>query len=95
MTVNKHVSSSNIHSYKFAIQCFFGYAGCDYLPGLRGSIFIAMYVISYIGSGLLIRYAEGATYLAVVQVSDVLSIIIGASLSEPHINSKAVRELYI
>ena len=64
--------SSKTHSYKFAIQCFFGYVGCNYLPGLRGSIFIAMYVISYIGSGLLIRYAEGATYLAVVQVSDVL-----------------------
>ena len=58
-------------SYKFAIQCFFGYAGCDYVPGLRGSVFIAMYVISYLGSGLLIRYDEGATYLAVVQVSTI------------------------
>ena len=55
-------------SYKFAVQCFFGSADCDYVPGLRGSVFIAMYVISYIGSGLLIRYDEGATYLAVVQV---------------------------
>ena len=55
-------------SYWFAIQCFFGHAGCDYLPGLRGSVFIAMYVISYVGSGLLIRYDGGATYLAVVQV---------------------------
>lgn len=59
---------SVVYSYKFAVQCFFGYAGCDYVPGLRGSVFIAMYVISYVGSGLLIRYDEGATYLAVVQV---------------------------
>lgn len=28
-----------------------------------------MYVMSYIGGGLLLRYAEGATYLAVVNVS--------------------------
>jgi amino acid transporter len=26
-----------------------------------------MYVMSYIGSGLLLRYTEGATYLAIVQ----------------------------
>ena len=58
-----------VSSYWFAIQCFFGYAGCNYLPGIRGTVFIVMYVISYIGGGLLIRYAEGATYLAVVQVS--------------------------
>ena len=32
-------------------------------------MFIAMYVLSYIGGGLLLRYAEGATYLAVVNVS--------------------------
>ena len=33
-------------------------------------MFIIMYVLSYIGSGLLLRYAEGATYLAIVQVRD-------------------------
>ena len=32
-------------------------------------MFIAMYVLSYVGGGLLLRYAEGATYLAVVNVS--------------------------
>ncbi len=55
-------------SYWFAIQCFFGGAGCSYVPGLRGVAFIAMYVVSYLGGGLLIRYAEGAAYLAIVQV---------------------------
>ena len=68
-----NVNISLVYSYKFAIQCFFGSAGCDYVPGLRGTVFIAMYVISYIGSGLLIRYDEGATYLAVVQVSTILN----------------------
>ena len=29
---------------------------------------MGMYVISYIGSGLMLRYTEGATYLAIVQV---------------------------
>ena len=33
-------------------------------------MFIFGYLISYYGSGLLIRYAEGATFLAVVNVSD-------------------------
>lgn len=56
------------YSYWFAIKCFFGHAGCDYSAGLRGTIFIAMYVLSYIAQGLLIRYAEGATLLAIVQV---------------------------
>ena len=56
-------------SYKYALSCFFGGSGCDYIPGLRGSVFITMYTISYIGGGLLLRYAEGATYLAVVNVS--------------------------
>ncbi|XP_064389976.1 crt homolog 2-like isoform X2 [Halichondria panicea] len=54
-------------NYWFAIQCFFGGAGCNYVPGLRGVAFIAMYVVSYLGGGLLIRYAEGAAYLAIVQ----------------------------
>ena len=33
-----------------------------------------MYVVSYVGGGLLLRYAEGATYLAVVQVSASLTL---------------------
>ena len=57
-------------SYKYALSCFFGGSGCTYVPGLRGSIFVAMYTVSYIGGGLLLRYAEGATYLAVVNVSE-------------------------
>ena len=56
-------------SYKYGLSCFFGGSGCTYVPGLRGTVFITMYTISYIGGGLLLRYAEGATYLAVVNVS--------------------------
>jgi hypothetical protein len=56
-------------NYQYALYCFFGGRGCNYVPGLRGVVFIAMYVLSYIGGGLLLRYAEGATYLAVVNVS--------------------------
>jgi hypothetical protein len=31
-----------------------------------------MYTVSYIGGGLLLRYAEGATYLAVVSVRELV-----------------------
>ncbi len=55
-------------SYKFALQCFFGGAGCSSQPGLSGTSFIVLYLVSYPGGGLLMRDAEGATYLAVVQV---------------------------
>lgn len=51
------------------MQCFFGGANCGYQPGLSGTLFIVFYVVSYLGGGLLLRYSEGATYLAVVQVS--------------------------
>lgn len=63
-------TTSSSFSYKFALSCFFGGSGCDYVPGLRGVVFIVMYMISYIGGGLLLRYAEGATYLAVVNVRE-------------------------
>ena len=48
-----------------------------------GTIFILTYVLSYVGGGLLLRYAEGATYLAIVQVS-VCSIIIIINVSSIH-----------
>lgn len=52
--------------WKYGVSCFFGGEGCSAESGLRGSIFIGMYVLSYIGTGLLLRYAEGATLLAIV-----------------------------
>ena len=55
-------------SYKFALQCFFGGVECGYQPGVIGTSFIVLYVVSYLGGGLLLRYSEGATYLAIVQV---------------------------
>ena len=35
-----------------------------------------MYVVSYVGSGLMLRYTEGATYLAVVQVSKIIPLFL-------------------
>ena len=51
------------------MQCLFGQDTCDYVPGLRGFSFVFTYTLAYIGGGLLLRYAEGATYLAIVQVT--------------------------
>ncbi|XP_068731350.1 crt homolog 3-like [Montipora capricornis] len=50
----------------YGIQCFFGGAGCSATPGIRGAMFILMYVISYVGGANLLRHAEGATWLAIV-----------------------------
>ncbi|KAL9954562.1 hypothetical protein ACROYT_G042118 [Oculina patagonica] len=48
------------------LQCFFGAAGCDATSGTRGTMFILMYVLSYVGGANLLRHAEGATWLAIV-----------------------------
>jgi len=53
-------------NWAFGFNCFFGGEGCGHLSGIRGAMFIIFYTISYLGGGLLLRYAEGATYLAVV-----------------------------
>ena len=55
-------------SWWFAVQCFFGAAGCDSTVGMRGTIFIFMYVSAYAGSANLLRHSEGATWLAIVVV---------------------------
>ena len=57
-----------VFSYYFALRCFFGGAGCSYGPGLRGTVFTVTYMIAYVGSAYLVRYTEGATLLAMVQV---------------------------
>ncbi|XP_065828551.1 crt homolog 2-like [Oscarella lobularis] len=53
-------------NYHFGLSCFFGGDSCGSETGVRGFLFIFFYVISYIGSGLLLRYSDGATFLAVV-----------------------------
>ena len=71
-TISKPVIHPNlrlISSWWFGVQCFFGAAGCDYRSGTRGTIFILMYVLSYVGGANLLRHAEGATWLAIVTVS--------------------------
>ena len=55
-------------SWWFGVQCFFGAAGCDSTVGMRGTIFISMYVSAYAGSANLLRHSEGATWLAIVVV---------------------------
>ena len=88
--VINHIFPHYNYSYWFSLKCFFGGATCDYVPGLRGFFFIFMYLLAYIGSGLLLRYAEGATYLAVVQVYCYLNaaclgrILMTASLQSIH-----------
>jgi len=53
-------------SYWFGLRCFFGGANCSPATGMRGMAFIAMYIMSYYGAANLLRYAEGATWLAIV-----------------------------
>ncbi len=66
------------NSYWFALKCFFGHGDCNYTPGLRGVVFVVMFMVAYIGGGLLIRYAEGATYLAIVQVKSITLLVLFA-----------------
>jgi len=54
------------NNWWFGIRCFFGGAGCSATPGTRGTVFILMYVLSYVGGANLLRHAEGATWLAIV-----------------------------
>ncbi|XP_065828550.1 crt homolog 3-like [Oscarella lobularis] len=53
-------------NYHFGLSCFFGGDGCGSGTGVRGFLFIFFYAVSYIGGGLLLRYSDGATFLAVV-----------------------------
>ncbi|KAI8501393.1 hypothetical protein Bbelb_206640 [Branchiostoma belcheri] len=65
-------NSADIHDFgenvAFGFLCFFGGRGCTSQPGSRGTLFILGYAVSYIGGGLLLRHAEGATLLALVTV---------------------------
>ena len=61
-------SMSRVCSWWYGIQCFFGGAECTTTPGVRGTVFILMYVISYVSGANLLRHAEGATWLAIVMV---------------------------
>lgn len=50
----------------FGLRCFFGAAGCDYSSGIRGTMYIVMHLLNHIAAACLLRYAEGATWLAIV-----------------------------
>ena len=52
----------------FGLQCFFGAAGCDTSSGSRGTIYIFMHLVNHFAGACLLRYAEGATWLAIVSV---------------------------
>ena len=56
------------YSWWFALQCMFGGAGCSASPGVCGFLFILGYIMTVSASALLLRYAEGATLLAIVTV---------------------------
>eukprot|EP00164_Ancoracysta_twista_P000294 GFYU01000411.1.p1 GENE.GFYU01000411.1~~GFYU01000411.1.p1 ORF type:complete len:401 (+),score=135.56 GFYU01000411.1:84-1286(+) len=56
---------------RYGFECFFGSeVDCgsgDYAIPISGCVFISFYVLTYIASGLLLRHAEGATYMVIVQ----------------------------
>ena len=58
----------------FGFQCVFGGAGCSWTPGVLAFLFIAGYIMTVCGNALLLRYSEGATLLAIVMVSYMLSV---------------------
>ena len=62
-----------LFSWWYGIQCFFGGAGCNSSSGIRGTVFILMYVLSYVGGANLLRHAEGATWLAIVTVRELVT----------------------
>ncbi|CAB3996562.1 crt homolog 2-like, partial [Paramuricea clavata] len=53
----------------FGVRCFFGGAGCDSKCGVRGTMFVLLYAMSYFGIANLTRFSEGATFVAIVNVS--------------------------
>lgn len=63
-------NSNDIHEFAqnwwFGVRCFVGSAGCSPASGVRGAIFICTFIASLIGNCNLLRYAEGATFLAIV-----------------------------
>lgn len=50
----------------FGFQCFFGGAGCDSSSGSRGTVYISMHLVNHMAAAFLLRYDEGATWLAIV-----------------------------
>uniref|UniRef100_A0A1I8FG45 G_PROTEIN_RECEP_F1_2 domain-containing protein n=1 Tax=Macrostomum lignano TaxID=282301 RepID=A0A1I8FG45_9PLAT len=60
-TATPTASGSSVTAGASASSCFFGGDGCPADSGVRGAMFIGMYTVSYIGGGLMLRYAEGAT----------------------------------
>lgn len=57
-----------LFSWIFGVKCFFGFAGCSSSAGTAGMLYIAMHILSHLTAGLLMRFSEGATLLAIVQV---------------------------
>jgi hypothetical protein len=62
-------SSNTFSSWLFGFKCFFGGAGCDSKCGVRGTMFVLMYSMGYVGTVNLARFSEGATFVAIVNVS--------------------------
>ena len=51
----------------YGAQCSLGMADCGYNAALRGGLFITFFVLAYAAGALLVKYAEGATWAAIVQ----------------------------
>ena len=87
------------YSWWFGVQCFFGGAGCDSKCGVRGTMFVLMYTLGYIGTANLTRFSEGATYVAVVYVShchncDVFSRVFSFYRTNAMISEKTNQKIF-
>ncbi|KAK3733361.1 hypothetical protein QZH41_013687 [Actinostola sp. cb2023] len=56
-------------NFYFGLRCFFGYAGCSFYPALYGTLYILSFIGYFVGSACLLRYSEGATYVAIVSLN--------------------------
>ena len=56
-------------SWWSSFKCFFGGAGCSAVTGVRGTVHILSHLAAHLASANLLRYSEGATWLAIVIVS--------------------------
>ncbi|KAK3733356.1 hypothetical protein QZH41_013688, partial [Actinostola sp. cb2023] len=53
-------------NFYFGLRCFFGYAGCSFYPALYCTISMSCFIVFFVGGACLLRYSEGATYVAIV-----------------------------
>ena len=58
----------------FNFACLFGAAGCNSKVVVLGWITSSVNVLSFLVTGYMLRYSEGANYFTVAQVTNVLVV---------------------